>query len=136
VNLRNFFSKSREPEAQSPVLTPPSSSSATLPSPPIIPKFTKAFVNALNSAQLCDFLTWMLYYEVVELPEDPKAWYKWIGSMEMRGWISLGGFLAKSQEAGPAHEFDLIVLDSICDRIGLSRPTVHTLLIRFADQKR
>ncbi|KAL1793430.1 hypothetical protein ACET3X_008412 [Alternaria dauci] len=127
TGLRSFFSKSREPEAHFPVLTHPS------PSLPAIPKFTKAFANALNSTQLCDFLVWMLYHDIVELPEAPEAWYKWINNVEMRGWVALGEFLAKIQATGAAYEFDLIVLDSICDRIGLPRSTVHTLLIRFAD---
>jgi hypothetical protein len=136
MGLRSLFSKPREPEAQSPVLTPPSSSSATPPSLPTIPKFTKAFVNALNAMKLCDFLTWILYHDVVELPEAPEVWYKWIDNMEMRGWVALGNFLAKSQEAAATYEFDLIVLDSICDRIELSRSTVHALLRRFTDPEK
>lgn len=81
LGLRSFFSKPHEPEAQSPVLTSPSSSSAMPPSLPLIPKFTKAFVNALNSPQLCDFLTWLLYHDIAELPEVPEAWYKWINTV-------------------------------------------------------
>ncbi|KAG9196249.1 hypothetical protein G6011_01370 [Alternaria panax] len=132
----SFFSKSRDTEAQSAVLTPPSPYPVTPPSLPIIPKLTKAFAIVLKSTQLCDFLTWILHHDVIELPEVPEAWYKWISNIEMRGWIVLGNFLAKSQESGAAYEFDLIVLDSICDRIGLSRSTVHVLLIRFADPEK
>ena len=125
TGLRSLFSKLREAEAQSPVLTPPSSSSPTPPSLPTIPKFTKAFVNALNATKLCDFLTWMLYHDVVELPEAPEAWYKWIGNVDMRGWIALGNFLAKLQEAGATYEFDLIVcsewiVEFIATRRGIS----------------
>jgi hypothetical protein len=131
--LRRFLGMAREPEAQHPVLTPPSSTRAMAISPAIIPRFTKAFVDALNVTQLSDFFLLILYYEVVELPKPPKAWYGHIDTMEMRGWIGLGEFLAKSQEAGTGYGYDLIVLDSICDRIRLSRPTVHTLLIHLAD---
>ncbi|KAI4915445.1 uncharacterized protein J4E92_009399 [Alternaria infectoria] len=134
--LRRFFGKSREPEVQSRVLTPPSSSPVPAASPVIISRFAKAFVDTLNVTQLSNFLVWILYYEVVELPETPEVWYELIDNMDMRGWIALGNFLAKSQEAGDGYGFDLIVLDSICDRIRLSRPTVHTLLIRFADPEK
>ncbi|KAI4944688.1 hypothetical protein J4E91_008693 [Alternaria rosae] len=134
--LRRFFSKSRGPETQNRVLTPPSSSPASAASPLIILRFAKAFVDAMNVTQLSNFLIWILYYEIVELPENPEAWYALIDNMDMRGWVALGEFLAKSQESGDGYGFDLIVLDSICDRIRLSRLTVHTLLIRFADPEK
>ena len=76
----------------------------------------------------------MLYYDVVELPDSPVTWYEKIGSMEMRGWVALGDFLSKPNETG--YGFDLIVLDSICDRINLQRTTVHDLLIQFTDPKK
>ncbi|KAI4918712.1 hypothetical protein J4E90_003099 [Alternaria incomplexa] len=134
--LRRFFGRSREPEVQNRVLTPPSSSLVPAASPLIISRFAKAFVDALNVTQLSNFLIWILYYEVVELPESSKAWYAPIDNMDTRGWVALGEFLAKTQEAGDGYGFDLIVLDSICDRIRLSRPIVHTLLIRFADPEK
>ncbi|KAH6866484.1 hypothetical protein BKA58DRAFT_412629 [Alternaria rosae] len=118
------------------LLTPPSSSPASAASPLIILRFAKAFVDAMNVTQLSNFLIWILYYEIVELPENPEAWYALIDNMDMRGWVALGEFLAKSQESGDGYGFDLIVLDSICDRIRLSRLTVHTLLIRFADPEK
>lgn len=90
----------------------------------------------MNVTQLSNFLIWILYYEIVELPETPEAWYALIDNMDMRGWVALGEFLAKSQESGDGYSFDLIVLDSICDRIRLSRLTVHSLLIRFADPEK
>ncbi|KAI4936696.1 hypothetical protein J4E86_011313 [Alternaria arbusti] len=134
--LRRFFGRSREPEVQNRVLTPPSSSPVPAASPLIISRFAKAFVDALNVTQHSNFLIWILYYEVVELPETPEAWYAPIDNMDMRGWVALGEFLAKTQEAGDGYGLDLIVLDSICDRIRLSRPIVHTLLIRFADPEK
>jgi len=45
----------------------------------------------------------------------------------------LGNFLSKSLGTTTECGFDLIFLDSICDRIGLLRTTVHELLIKFAD---
>jgi len=51
----------------------------------IIPKLAKAFVDALNATQLPNLLTWMLYYDNVELENEPEAWYKPINDMEMRG---------------------------------------------------
>lgn len=103
LGLRSFFSKPHEPEAQSPVLTSPSSSSAMPPSLPLIPKFTKAFVNALNSSQLCDFLTWLLYHDIVELPEVPEAWYKWISNMENTHSRAIGTCQMRSQYITTKH---------------------------------
>jgi len=72
------------------VLTPPSSSPVPAASPLIISRFAKAFADALNVTQLSNFLIWILYYEVVELPETPEAWYAPIDNMVMRGWVALG----------------------------------------------
>jgi hypothetical protein len=130
--LLNFFGKSYKPEAQPQMLTPPATSPAMTVSPIIIPRSTKAFVDALTFTQLSNFLTWMLCYEVVQLPEGPEIWYSQVDNMEIRGWIALGEFLGKSQEAGAGYGYDLIVLDSICDRMRLPRRIVHTLLIRFS----
>ncbi len=130
--LLNFFGKSYKPEAQPQMLTPPATSPAMTVSPIIIPRSTKAFVDALTFTQLSNFLTWMLCYEVVQLPEGPEIWYSQVDNMEIRGWIALGEFLGKSQEAGAGYGYDLIVLDSICDRMRIPRRIVHTLLIRFS----
>jgi hypothetical protein len=135
TGLRSLFNKYREPAMQFEMLTPPSSSPLP-PSPPVITKLAKAFADSLNATQLSNFLTWMLYYDVVELPDDPTSWYKRISSMEMRGWIVLGEFLGKCQQAGCGYGFELVVLDSICDRIRLPRATVHALLIQFADPEK
>jgi hypothetical protein len=135
TGLRSLFGKYREPGTNFDMLTPPSSSPLP-PSPPVISKLAKAFVDSLNVTQLSNFLVWMMYYDTVELPNDPASWYKRISSMEMRGWIALGDFLAKSAEAGVGYGFELVVLDSVCDRIRLPRATVHALLIQFADPEK
>ncbi|KAF2866571.1 hypothetical protein BDV95DRAFT_504646, partial [Massariosphaeria phaeospora] len=96
------------------------------------PRLVKAFVNSLVASQLSDFLSWFLYHDVVELPESPSHWYKAIGSMELRGWIALGAFLAKN----PQHGFDLVVLDSICDRLKLPKSLVWECLIQFGDPEK
>jgi hypothetical protein len=54
----------------------------------------------------------------------------------MRGWTSLGSFLTQSLESGYGYGFSLVVLDSICDRIRLSRSTVHMLLMQFSDPEK
>jgi hypothetical protein len=135
TGLRSLFGKFRELESNFDMLTPPSSSSLPT-SPPVISKLAKAFVDSLNATQLSNFFVWMLYYDTVELPNDPVTWFKRVSSMDMRGWVALGDFLTKSQEAGAGHGFELIVLDSICDRIQLPRATVHALLIQFADPEK
>ncbi|KAJ4366863.1 hypothetical protein N0V83_007391 [Neocucurbitaria cava] len=122
----------RDSQPEFEMLTPPSLPAAKC-STPQIPKLAKAFVDSLNAQQLSNFLTWMLYYDLVELPESPRKWYEMINSMEMRGWLALGDFL--SQITGTGYGFDLIVLDSICDRINLRRASVHGLIIHFADPK-
>ena len=76
----------------------------------------------------------MLYYDVVELPESPIAWLEKVNMMEMGGCVALGDFLFKATETD--YGFDLVVLDSICDRIKFQRATVHALLIQFADPKK
>jgi hypothetical protein len=102
--------------------------------PSQISKLGKAFVDSLNSRQVSDFLIWMLYHEVVELPEDPTRWFSRIEPIDMRGWIALGGFLAEfSTSMDTSYGFDIVVLDSICDRLELQRSTVHGLLKHFAD---
>jgi hypothetical protein len=76
----------------------------------------------------------MLYYELVEHPEDPKAWYKPIDHVEMRNWVALGEFLSKCPATmETSYGFDLVVLHSICDRLQLRRNTVYDLLVRFAN---
>jgi hypothetical protein len=135
TGLRSLFGKYREPSSNFDMLTPPSSSPLPL-SPPVISKLAKAFVDSLNATQLSNFLVWMLYYDTVELPDDPVSWYKRISSMEMRGWVALGDFLAKSADAEVGYGFELIVLDSVCDRIRLPRAIVHALLVQFADPEK
>jgi hypothetical protein len=117
------------------MLAPPFSS-PTSSSPVVISKLTKTFADSLNAQQLSNFLTWILYYDMVEPPELPEAWYKPIHPTEMAGWVALGTFLARSQEAGCGYGFHLVVLDAICDRVRLSRSTVHSLLIQFSSASR
>ncbi|CAO2649325.1 Nn.00g067100.m01.CDS01 [Neocucurbitaria sp. VM-36] len=132
--LRSLIHRFRDPQPEFEMLTPPSSSPAPKNSPTRISKLAKAFVDSLNVQQLSNFLTWILYYDVVELPSSSSAWYENISSMEMRGWVALGDFLSNTTET--AYGFDLVVLDSICDRIKLRRTTVHPLLIQFANPKK
>jgi hypothetical protein len=113
-------------------MTPPSPPLTTQPSL-VISKLAKAFADSLNTTELSNFLVWMLYFDTVELPGTPELWYKCIDNTDMQGWVALGRFLANSRESGVEYGFDLIVMDSICDRISLSSGTVHNLLIRFAD---
>jgi hypothetical protein len=76
----------------------------------------------------------MLYHEVVELPDHPDIWYNLIDPVDMRGWIALGDFLLNfSTTMDTGYGFDIVVLDSICDRLELQRSTVHGLLMHFAD---
>ncbi|PSN71126.1 hypothetical protein BS50DRAFT_274578 [Corynespora cassiicola Philippines] len=112
--------------------TESTATSQTLPTPPGTPRPTSpmviAFVNSLKSTQLSDFLCWWLFYDVVTLPSSPSKWYRQIDSMEMRGWIALGETLSKKGDFG----FELVVLDSICDRLGLSKALIHECLIYLA----
>jgi hypothetical protein len=116
------------------MLTPPSSSPPIpKPQPPEISKLAKAFVDSLTPAKVSDFLTWMLHYDIVELPPSSNAWYTHLNSMEIRGWIALGEYLSNLRDTGTtSHGFDIVVLDSICDRLHLTRSTVHGLLIHFS----
>lgn len=133
--LRSLVGRFRSTEPDFEILTPSSLSPSTQKaSPPQISQITKAFVDSLNAQQLSNFLTWMLYYDSVELPETPDSWYVTIDHMEMRGWVALGKFLSKTLETGSG--FDLVVLESICDRIGLPRTTVWDFLIQFADHEK
>jgi hypothetical protein len=76
----------------------------------------------------------MLYHEFVELPEHPDTWYGLVDSVDMRGWVALGEFLSKfSMTMDTAYGFDIVVMDSICDRLQLQRSTVHGLIMQFAD---
>ena len=130
--LRHFFDKRRGREPEFEILTQSSRSVASLP-PPKMTKVAQAFVNSLNSRQLSDFLTWMLYYDIVQLPSSPNDWYNAVDTMEMRGWLALGDFLSQTSNAlDTGYGMDLVVLDSICDRLELQRSTVHGLLVQFA----
>jgi hypothetical protein len=122
----------QEPEFE--MLTPSSRSNQSSPAASEISKLAKAFVDSLNAQKLSEFLLWMLYHEVVELPEHPDMWYSLIDPVDMRGWVALGDYLSKfSTSMDTGYGFDLIVLDSICDRLDLQRSTVHGLFIQFAD---
>lgn len=104
---------------------------------PKISDLAQSFVNALNTKQLSEFLIWMLYYDIVEIPVSPDAWYSTIDQIQTRGWVALGEFLAEtSSNMDTSHGMELVVLDSICDRINLQRSTVHSLLIQFADPEK
>lgn len=130
--LTSLFDRHRVREPEFEMLTPPSRAFAPPSPPPTISKLAKAFVDALTARQLSDFLTFMLYYDIVDLPDSPNAWYQSITNMEMRGWVALGDFLSRtSKSTNAGYGFDLVVLDAICDRIGLQRSTVHSLLIQF-----
>jgi hypothetical protein len=98
-----------------------------------ISKLAKAFADSLNTHQVSDFLVWFLYYDVVELPVSPDLWYSTVTNMDMRGWVALGNFLANTPAASDTgYGLDLVMLDSICDRMDVQRSTVHTLLTHFA----
>jgi hypothetical protein len=130
--LRNFFDKRRGRGPEFDLLTP-SSRSVASPPPPRISKVAQAFVNSLNSRQLSNFLTWMLYYDIVQLPSSPDDWYNAVDTMEMRGWVALGEFLLQTSNAlDTGYGMDLVILDSICDRLELQRSTVHGLIVQFA----
>jgi hypothetical protein len=116
------------------MLTPPSRQVTPAHAPPMISKLAKAFVDSLTVCQLSNFLVWMLYYDVVEYPTSPETWYGAIEPMEMQGWLALGDFLSKlSKTMDTGYGLDLVVLDSICDRLRLQRSTVHEMVIQFAD---
>lgn len=118
------------------MLTPLSCSPASK-SPPQISGLAKAFVDSLTASQLSDFLVWMLYHEFVDLPEDAEAWYDPISRVDMRGWVALGQYLAASDTTlDTSHGFDIVVMDSICDRLGLQRSTVHGFLRHFANEEK
>jgi len=102
------------------------------PVSPEISILALTFVNTLNSSQVSNFFAWFLQYDVVELPESPAAWYAHIDTMEMRGWIALGLYLAGTLDYG----MDIVVLDSICDRLRLQRRTVHSCLIQLSDPQK
>jgi hypothetical protein len=123
--------RDQEPEFE--MFTPSSRSSQSTPVPEIS-KLGKAFVDSLNARQLSEFLIWMLYHEVVELPDHPDVWYSLVDPADMRGWVALGNFLSKfSTTMDTGYGFDIVVMDSICDRLDLQRSTVHGLLVHFAD---
>ena len=123
------------------MLTPPSSSSTTLTSTerasrPQISRLAKSFADALVKQKLSDFLIWFLYYDIVELPESSETWYAPLDASDIRGWIALGTFLCQTHAVGADYGLDLVVLDSICDRLHLHRSLVHEILIRFVSPKK
>ncbi|KAF2624013.1 hypothetical protein BU25DRAFT_348845, partial [Macroventuria anomochaeta] len=123
------------------MLTAPSSSSvdltpAGLPARPQISKLAKSFANAITTQRLSDFLLWFLYYDVVDLPASPETWYAPLTTTDTRGWIVLGTFLSHTQAIGTEYGLDLVVLDSICDRLHLHRPLVHEIFVRFSSPKK
>ncbi|KAH4015942.1 hypothetical protein HBI81_066350 [Parastagonospora nodorum] len=131
--LRSLFYKHRTREPEFDIVSP-SSLALSKPVHPRISRLTKAFADSMSANQLSNFLTWMLYYELVELPEDPDVWYNLADAVQMHGWIGLGEFLSNSSTSmDTSYGFDLVVLDSICDRLQLQRSTVHGFLIQFAD---
>lgn len=130
-DMRRFFIKvHRDHEPEFTIKTSPSPATAPSSPPPRISKLAKAFADTLTTQLLSNFLAWMLFHDTVELPVSPESWYEPIDPMEMRGWVALGRYLATRDGSG--YGLDLIVLDSICDRINISRKTVHTMLIQFA----
>ncbi|OAK94821.1 hypothetical protein IQ06DRAFT_286033 [Phaeosphaeriaceae sp. SRC1lsM3a] len=51
----------------------------------------------------------------------------------MRGWVAFSQYLYESSTPlDTSHGCNLVVLDSICDRLGLQRSTVHSFLKHFA----
>ena len=108
---------------------PPAESVASGPSFDLQPAL--AYVNTIDATQLSNFLTWILYFETVELPEAPVSWYQYIDP-DVRGWVMLGSFLVEH----PNHGSELFVLDSICDRLALKRPIVYKYLKKFSSPDR
>lgn len=118
------------------MLTPSPRSGSSTPVPQIS-KLAKVFVDSLNARQLSEFLIWLIYHEVVELPDHPDAWYSPVDPVDMRGWVALGDFLSKFPAAmDTGYGFDIVVMDSICDLLDLQRSTVHGLLIHFAEPRK
>lgn len=128
--LRLLFHRKHE-RAKTPVssseLLPPTESVASAPSYDLHPAL--AYVNTLDATQLSNLLTWILYFETVELPEVPVSWYQYIDPVDMRGWIMVGSFLVEHPNHGP----ELFVLDSICDRLALKRSIVYKYIKKLSD---
>jgi hypothetical protein len=127
-NLRALFHRRREPTTELVALNdfPPSALSAEAR------KLAIAFVNTLNTAKVGNFFAWFLFFDLVELPESPATWYGHIDGMEMRGWIALGTYLATATQYG----MDIVVLNSICDRLSLSRRVIHRCLVQLSDPQK
>jgi hypothetical protein len=52
--------------------------------------------------------------------------------MDMRGWTALGVYLPETVCYG----WDLVVLDSICDRLHLRRQTIHECLVQLSNPQK
>lgn len=116
---------------------PSSSPSVAAPSPIEISDLAKSFVDALNKSKLSNFLMWFMYYDIVALPDSPDMWYSAISNLDMRGWTALGDYLSKTSQAmDTGTGFELVVLDSICDRLQIQRSTVHSMIIQFSDPRK
>lgn len=98
----------------------------TPPEPPSrsqVSKLAKSFAD--NTSLLSDFLIWFLYHDIIELPESPEIWY-----------APLSTYLSQTQAVGAGYGLELVVLDSICDRLYIHRSIVYGILIKFASPKK
>ncbi|KAF2679574.1 hypothetical protein K458DRAFT_393703 [Lentithecium fluviatile CBS 122367] len=129
-SLRSLFNRRREHTTDHDVPLEPQSKYIS-PVSPEISKLALAFVNILNTSQVSGFFAWFLHFDAVEPPESFAAWYAHIDTMEMRGWIALGLYLSETIVLG----IDTVVLDSICDRLGLRRRTMHNCIVQLNTAK-
>ena len=90
----------------------------------------RTFVDQLSVSQLSHFLIWSAYYDIVELPVSPSAWYRHLPAMEVRGWIALGKYIKAASLAMVDHE--VVPLDRLCDELGLHKGAVRQAIAYVA----
>jgi hypothetical protein len=95
----------------------------------------KVFRRCLHylSAQRLSYL--IFYHDIFEPPELPETWCAPLSTTYIRGWIALGTYLSQTQVVGAGYGLELIVLDSICDRLYFHRRILHGVPIGFASPK-
>ena len=82
---RDLPSKNEKSDAPAPVHDCLSSVNIAEPIRSRNSNIAMAYVNTLSIAQLSDFLAWVLYFEIIELPDVPVSWFQYIDSMDMLG---------------------------------------------------
>lgn len=93
----------------------------------LLSRESRKFDNTITKESLSHIMLWYLYWDIVDMPDDPDKWYEDFGDREeMVNWIRLGSELEQNPQQLPH------VLRGICRELHINSMEVLRRLVRLS----